>query len=117
MYCFRCGTKVDDKVEYCPHCGANIKEELSRYNYSPNENDYIKPTINLEQSHEEQFTYSKNYSNIKKICQHCYASKNCKICLLCLDNLDKLGTDEFICPGFQDKEYFKNRLNKIFYFL
>ena len=65
MYCFRCGTKVDDKVEYCPHCGANIKEELSRYNYSPNENDYIKPTINLEQSHEEQFTYSKNYSNIK----------------------------------------------------
>ena len=29
MYCLRCGTKVDDKVEYCPHCGSNIKEELS----------------------------------------------------------------------------------------
>lgn len=61
--------------------------------------------------------YNFYYSNIKKTCQHCYASKNCKICLLCLDNLDKLGTDEFICPGFQDKEHFKNRLNKIFSFL
>ena len=27
MYCFRCGTKVDENTMYCPHCGANIKEE------------------------------------------------------------------------------------------
>ena len=65
MYCLRCGSKVDNKIEYCPHCGANIKEELSRYNYIPKENNHTQPTINLNQSHEEQFNYSKNYSHIK----------------------------------------------------
>ena len=65
MYCLRCGTKVDDKVEYCPHCGANIKEELSRYDYKPKETDHKEPTINLEPSHEEQFEYSQKYSYAK----------------------------------------------------
>lgn len=61
MYCLRCGTKIDDNTEYCPHCGANIKEEQARYNYQPREE--ITPTINLQPTHEEQFQYSKNYSN------------------------------------------------------
>lgn len=65
MYCLRCGTKVDDKVEYCPHCGANIKEELSRYDYTPKEINHQEPTINLQPSHKEQFEYSQKYSYAK----------------------------------------------------
>ena len=60
MYCLRCGTKVEDNVAICPHCGANIKEELSRYNYPTNDND--KPKRNLKPTHEDQYNYSLKYS-------------------------------------------------------
>lgn len=58
--------------------------------------------------------YNFYYNNIKNICNKCYSSNDCRICLLNLDNLEKLGTDEFICPGFQSQIDFKNRLNRIF---
>lgn len=29
-YCFRCGTEVEENTQFCPHCGADIKEELNR---------------------------------------------------------------------------------------
>ena len=38
MYCFRCGTKVSENTKYCPHCGADVLEELKRYSYGTNEN-------------------------------------------------------------------------------
>lgn len=60
MYCFRCGTKVEDNVEYCPHCGANVKEELARYSYPSNQQEEQKPKIN--QTHEDQYIYSLKYS-------------------------------------------------------
>lgn len=59
MYCLRCGTKVEDNVTICPHCGANIKEELNRYNYPIEEE---KPKRNLKPSHEDQYNYSLKYS-------------------------------------------------------
>jgi uncharacterized protein len=31
--------------------------------------------------------------------------------------LDKLGTEDFVCSGFQDQEAFKNKLNRVFSFL
>ncbi len=61
--------------------------------------------------------YSFYYDHIMKKCQSCYSSKDCKVCLLSIENLDKLGTEEFVCPGFQDKKAFRNKLNRIFSFL
>lgn len=60
MYCLRCGTKVEDNVAICPHCGANIKEELNRYNYPTNDND--KPKRDLKPTHDDQYNYSLKYS-------------------------------------------------------
>lgn len=91
MYCLRCGTKVDDNVEYCPHCGANIREELARYDYKPKENPPQKPAINLEPSHEEQFQYSIKYSfgNEKELIKE-YVGKN----------YDKIKNTKFSLPAF-----------------
>lgn len=61
--------------------------------------------------------YDFYYDHFKKICQNCYSTNACKICLLSLENLDKLGTKEFVCPSFQDHRAFKNKLNRIFSFL
>jgi uncharacterized protein len=61
--------------------------------------------------------YNFYYEHFKKVCQHCYSSRACKICLYSLENLDKLDTDEFVCSSFQDRETFKNRLNSMFSFL
>lgn len=59
-YCFRCGTKVEENTQFCPHCGANIKEELNRYNYVPNKEE--KNQEKISPSHEDQYQYSLNYS-------------------------------------------------------
>lgn len=91
MYCLRCGTKVNDNVEYCPHCGSNIKEELARYDYKPTENLQKKTTVNLEPSHEEQFQYSIKYSfgNEEELIKE-YVGKN----------YDKIKNTKFSCPTF-----------------
>ena len=62
MYCFRCGTKVDENTMYCPHCGANIKEEQERYSYPPikKQENIDKKRINA--THQEQYDYSLKYS-------------------------------------------------------
>lgn len=57
MFCLRCGTKVEDNQEFCPHCGANIKEELKNYNYPINNEPAKEPP-----THEQQYNYSLNYS-------------------------------------------------------
>lgn len=57
------------------------------------------------------------YEHIKKVCQQCYNRKICSICLLTLDNLDKLGTEEFTCPNFLNGEAFGDKLHHIFSFL
>lgn len=82
-----------------------------KYSLGEVNNDIIINTAEIAKK------YNNYYENFKKICQYCYSSKACKICLLCLENLDKLGTKEFKCPGFQDKEAFKNKLSRILSFL
>lgn len=58
--------------------------------------------------------YSFYYHYFKDICQQCYSRKNCSICIL---TLEKLGTEKFICPGFQNQKTFESKLNRIFSFL
>ena len=60
MYCPRCGTKVNENIEYCHHCGANIKEELSRYNFNPIQESTVEK--GKQPTHEEQYQYSLEYS-------------------------------------------------------
>jgi len=61
--------------------------------------------------------YNFYYNHFKKVCKNCYANRSCSICLLTLDNLEKLGTEEFACSGFQDEAIFKNKLKRVFSFL
>lgn len=91
MYCLRCGTKVEDNVEYCPHCGSNIKEELARYDYKPIEDPQKKTAVNLEPSHEEQFQYSIKYSfgNEEELIKE-YVGKN----------YEKIKNSKFSWPTF-----------------
>lgn len=62
----------------------------------------------------QQFNFY--YKEFGKICQHCYNRRTCSICMLTLDNLDKLGTDEFECMNFMNINDFKNKLYRIFSF-
>lgn len=89
MYCFRCGTKVDDKIEYCPHCGANVKEELARYSYPRNQQEEQKPKIN--QTHEDQYIYSLKYS---------YGDKEEFIRAYVGNNYDKIKNSKFSLSTF-----------------
>lgn len=61
--------------------------------------------------------YTLYYTEIAKMCKECYFAHACPICLMTLENLDKLGTKDFICPGFLDSEKFKHKLSRIFSFL
>lgn len=61
--------------------------------------------------------YNFYYEHIKRYCQYCYSARGCSLCLLTLENLDKLSTEEFICPSFYNQEAFKNKLYRIFSFL
>ena len=63
MYCFRCGTKVSENTKYCPHCGADIIEELKRYSYPiDNKNMPKEEPKRINQTHSEQYLYSLKYS-------------------------------------------------------
>ena len=63
MYCFRCGTKVSENTKYCPHCGADIMEELKRYSYPiDNKNMPKEEPKRINQTHSEQYLYSLKYS-------------------------------------------------------
>lgn len=70
MYCFRCGTKVEETTKFCPHCGANILEEQQHYNYIP--------TDHLEKSntHEDQYKYSQAYSSTEESLVKAYIGNN-----------------------------------------
>lgn len=61
--------------------------------------------------------YNFLYNHFKKICKQCYLGKNCHKCILTMDNLDKLGTDDFSCVDFQDQKSFEKKLSRIFSFL
>lgn len=61
--------------------------------------------------------YNFYYDQFKEVCQQCYARRACSVCLLTLDNLDKLGTNEFACVDFQDEKSFNDRLHRVFSFL
>ena len=61
--------------------------------------------------------YNSYYDHFKKFCQHCYAYRFCGLCMFNIKNLDKLGTEEFICERFYDQKAFKNKLYRLFTFL
>lgn len=71
MYCFRCGTKVEESTKFCPHCGADILEEQQHYNYIPTNN-----TENTNNTHEDQYNYSQAYSNTEENLLKDYIGKN-----------------------------------------
>ena len=62
MYCFRCGTKVSENTKYCPHCGADVLEELKRYSYGESENIPKEEPKRINQTHNDQYLYSLKYS-------------------------------------------------------
>lgn len=61
--------------------------------------------------------YNDYYNGFKKVCPSCYAYKFCGLCLFLINNLDKLGTEEFVCENFCDQKAFQNKLYRIFSFL
>lgn len=61
MYCFRCGTKVEETTKFCPHCGANVLEEQQHYNYVQ-----PKKETDHNNTHDEQYKYSHAYSNTEE---------------------------------------------------
>lgn len=96
MYCLRCGSKVEDNQEYCPHCGANIKEELNRYNYIPkteetNTNKEKEMEKKLKPSHEDQYQYSIKYS---------YGNDEDLIKAYIGNNYEKFKKNKFSLPTF-----------------
>lgn len=82
MYCFRCGTKVEKEIKYCTHCGANLLEEQQHYNY--------KTPETIENTHEDQYNYSKDYSNVDQSLEKAFIGKN----------YEQLMTTRFSFPAF-----------------
>jgi uncharacterized protein len=67
--------------------------------------------------HEGTNQHNFYLNHFRKICQFCYAYKFCSICLLKINNLDKLESDEFVCDSFYDRKAFQDKLYRIFSFL
>ena len=61
--------------------------------------------------------YNQYYEHIKKICQTCYAYRFCGACLLQMENIEDIGTKEFMCKRYKDLNSFKMTLRHIFSFL
>lgn len=89
MFCLRCGTKIEKNQSICPHCGANIQEELSRYNYIPRQEQLEKKQITEKNSHDEQYQYSLNYS---------FGSEEDLIKTYVGKNYDKIKNTKFSLP-------------------
>jgi len=53
------------------------------------------------------------YEQFKKVCQNCYTSRSCSICLWKIENLDNLDMEELVCPGFQNLEAYKDKLYRL----
>jgi uncharacterized protein len=70
--------------------------------------------INIQELTRKHIIY---YDNLKKVCQSCYAYKFCGLCMYNIKNLDKLGTEEFVCEKFYDQNAFKNKLSRIFSYI
>jgi len=96
----------------------------TRHNLFPCENvrrEYSFGKVNqsvLIDFHQITRKFNFYYEHFKKICQYCYASESCGICLLKIANLDNLNTEgDIVCPGFRNQEAFKNELNRMLSFL
>jgi len=61
--------------------------------------------------------YNFYYMQLKKSCQTCYSYRFCGSCLFHLTNIDKAGTDEFVCNSLFDQKSFKKKMLTIFSFL
>lgn len=76
----------------------------------------VDDNVNID-IHKISEKYNFYYRHIKNICNQCYEAKACPVCLLSLEHLDKLGSENFICPSFSDEKTFENKTNRIFSFL
>ena len=82
MFCSKCHTEIrEEDIKYCPRCGQAIgknrtnnhfyfKSSLKTKNEHENQYEYSKDFSNVKDdtldTHQEQYEYSKNYSDIKK---------------------------------------------------
>ena len=82
MFCSKCHTEIrDENIKFCPRCGQEIgnkrttnhfyfgstfkktNEHENQYEYSKNYSNVIDDNPD---THQEQYNYSKNYSDVKK---------------------------------------------------
>ncbi|MBS6225576.1 radical SAM peptide maturase [Parabacteroides johnsonii] len=61
--------------------------------------------------------YNFYYDHLKKICQSCYAYRFCGTCLFHMINIDRIGTEEFVCDNFCDQNSLSKKLYYTFSFL
>ena len=61
MFCSKCHTEIrEEDIYFCPRCGQKIE------NKKTNNHFYFSPKIkSISNEHEEQYSYSKEYSNVK----------------------------------------------------
>jgi len=69
----------------------------------------VNPDVNIDIS-EITRQYNSHYNHFKKICQYCYDYRACGSCMFFMGNLGKLGTAEFVCDHFQNKNAFISTL-------
>lgn len=91
MYCFRCGTKVSENTKYCPHCGADVLEELKRYSYGESENIPKEEPKRINQTHNDQYLYSLKYS---------YGDNDTLIRAYVGENYEKIKKEQFSLATF-----------------
>jgi uncharacterized protein len=63
----------------------------------------------------QQFNFY--YEHFQKVCQYCHVHRFCGLCMLRINNLDEIDTEEFVCDGFHDQKAFQTKLCRIFSFL
>lgn len=89
-------------------------EKVSYNYYLGNIDDNGNININI---HEITERYNSYYKAIKRHCDQCYLARACPICLLSLENLYNINSDNFTCPAFSDAKKFSEKLSRNFSFL
>ena len=78
MFCSKCHTEIrEEDIYFCPRCGQKIE------NKKTNNHFYFSPKIkSISNEHEEQYSYSKEYSNVKNDTLEDHQKGNVKVLLL-----------------------------------
>ena len=59
MFCSKCHTEIrDENIKFCPRCGQEIGNKRTTNHF------YFGSTFKKTNEHENQYDYSKNYSNV-----------------------------------------------------